>query len=58
MLPTELFPDFPQDEFADSETIPLLIVDSDPQVRRALHLALDRHALVDVVKDMMPAMVG
>jgi peptide/nickel transport system substrate-binding protein len=30
----------------------------DPWVRRALHLALDRHALVDVVKDMMPAMVG
>jgi peptide/nickel transport system substrate-binding protein len=30
----------------------------DPRVRRALHLALDRHALVDVVKDMMPAMVG
>jgi peptide/nickel transport system substrate-binding protein len=30
----------------------------DPRVRRALHLALDRYALVDVVKDMMPAMVG
>jgi ABC-type transport system substrate-binding protein len=30
----------------------------DPRVRRAFHLALDRHALVDVVKDMMPAMVG
>jgi ABC-type transport system substrate-binding protein len=30
----------------------------DPRVRRALHLALDRHALLDVVKDMMPAMVG
>jgi peptide/nickel transport system substrate-binding protein len=30
----------------------------DPRVRRALHLALDRHALVDVVKDIMPAMVG
>ena len=30
----------------------------DPRVRRALHLALDRHALLDVVKEMMPAMVG
>lgn len=30
----------------------------DPRVRRALHLALDRPALLDVVKDMMPAMVG
>ncbi len=30
----------------------------DPRVRRALHLALDRHALLEVVKDVMPAMVG
>ena len=27
-------------------------------MRRALHLALNPHALIDVVKDMMPAMVG
>jgi peptide/nickel transport system substrate-binding protein len=30
----------------------------DPRVRRALHLALDRHVLVDVVKDVAPMMVG
>jgi peptide/nickel transport system substrate-binding protein len=30
----------------------------DPCVRRALHLALDRHALLEVVKEVMPAMVG
>ena len=30
----------------------------DPRVRQALHLALDRYALLDVVKDVMPAMVG
>jgi ABC-type transport system substrate-binding protein len=30
----------------------------DPRVRRALHLALDRHALVDVVKDVAPMQVG
>jgi peptide/nickel transport system substrate-binding protein len=30
----------------------------DPRVRRALHLAFDRPALVDVVKDVAPMMVG
>jgi ABC-type transport system substrate-binding protein len=30
----------------------------DPRVRRALHLALDRHTLVDVVKDVAPMLVG
>lgn len=30
----------------------------DPRVRRAMHLALDRHALVDVVKDVTPTLVG
>jgi ABC-type transport system substrate-binding protein len=30
----------------------------DPRVRRALHLALDRHTLVDVVKDVAPMRVG
>ena len=30
----------------------------DPRVRRAMHLALDRHVLVDVVKDVAPMMVG
>jgi peptide/nickel transport system substrate-binding protein len=30
----------------------------DPRVRRAMHLALDRHALVDVVKDVAPMSVG
>jgi ABC-type transport system substrate-binding protein len=30
----------------------------DPRVRRALHLALDKHVLVDVVKDVAPMMVG
>jgi ABC-type oligopeptide transport system substrate-binding subunit len=31
---------------------------NDPRVRRAMHLALDRHVLVDVVKDVAPMMVG
>jgi peptide/nickel transport system substrate-binding protein len=30
----------------------------DPRVRRAMHLAFDRHALVDVVKDVTPTLVG
>ncbi|HJQ59339.1 MAG TPA: ABC transporter substrate-binding protein [Vineibacter sp.] len=30
----------------------------DPRVRRALHLALDKPVLVDVVKDIAPMMVG
>ena len=30
----------------------------DPRVRRAVHLALDRPVLVDVVKDVAPMMVG
>ena len=30
----------------------------DPRVRRALHLALDKHVLVDVVKDVTPMRVG
>jgi len=30
----------------------------DPRVRRALHLAFDRHTLVDVVKDVAPMRVG
>jgi peptide/nickel transport system substrate-binding protein len=30
----------------------------DPRVRRAMHLALDRHALIDVVKDVAPMSVG
>jgi peptide/nickel transport system substrate-binding protein len=30
----------------------------DPRVRRAMHLVLDRPALVDVVKDVAPMMVG
>ena len=30
----------------------------DPRVRRALHLAFDRHTLVDVVKDVTPMRVG
>jgi ABC-type transport system substrate-binding protein len=30
----------------------------DPRVRRAMHLALDRPVLVDVVKDVTPMMVG
>src|SRR5262249_57046353 len=30
----------------------------DPRVRRAMHLALDRPALVDVVKDIAPMLVG
>ena len=30
----------------------------DPRVRRALHLALDRPALIDVVKDVTPMQVG
>ena len=31
---------------------------NDPRVRRALHLVLDRAVLVDVVKDVVPHMVG
>jgi peptide/nickel transport system substrate-binding protein len=31
---------------------------NDPRVRRALHLVIDRYALLDVVKDMMPALTG
>jgi ABC-type oligopeptide transport system substrate-binding subunit len=31
---------------------------NDPRVRRAMHLALDRHALVEVVKDTTPTLVG
>ncbi len=30
----------------------------DPRVRRALHLAFDKHVLVDVVKDVAPMRVG
>ena len=30
----------------------------DPRVRRALHLAFDKHVLIDVVKDLAPMMVG
>ena len=30
----------------------------DPRVRRAFHLVLDRHVLVDVVKDVAPMQVG
>jgi peptide/nickel transport system substrate-binding protein len=30
----------------------------DPRVRRAMHLALDRHVLVDVVKDVAPMSLG
>jgi len=30
----------------------------DPRVRRAMHLALDRPALIEVVKDVAPMMVG
>ncbi|HUG35774.1 MAG TPA: ABC transporter substrate-binding protein, partial [Candidatus Limnocylindrales bacterium] len=31
---------------------------ADPRVRRAIHLAMDRHALVEVVKDTAPMQVG
>jgi ABC-type transport system substrate-binding protein len=31
---------------------------ADPRVRRALHLAMDRHVLVDVVRDTAPMQVG
>jgi peptide/nickel transport system substrate-binding protein len=31
---------------------------SDPRVRRAFHLVMDKHVLVDVVKDVTPMMVG
>ena len=30
----------------------------DPRVRRAVHLVMDRHVLVDVVKDVAPMLVG
>jgi peptide/nickel transport system substrate-binding protein len=31
---------------------------ADPRVRRAMHLALDKHILVEVVKDVTPTLVG
>ena len=31
---------------------------ADPKVRRAIHLAMDRHTLVEVVKDTAPMQVG
>ena len=31
---------------------------NDPRVRRALHLALDRHSLVEVVRDVSPSLLG
>src|SRR5439155_1432455 len=31
---------------------------AEPRVRRAIHLAMDRHALVEVVKDTAPMQVG
>jgi peptide/nickel transport system substrate-binding protein len=31
---------------------------ADPRVRRAMHLALDKHVLVEVVKDVTPTLVG
>jgi ABC-type transport system substrate-binding protein len=31
---------------------------NDPRVRRAFHLALDRHVLIDVLKDVAPMQVG
>ncbi|MGH7421321.1 MAG: ABC transporter substrate-binding protein, partial [Candidatus Rokuibacteriota bacterium] len=31
---------------------------ADPRVRRAFHLAMDRHVLVDVVKDTAPMQIG
>mgnify|MGYP006211146531 CR=1 FL=1 len=34
------------------------VVAPDPRVRRAMHLALDRHALVEVVKDTTPTLVA
>ena len=40
--------------FINNKKAPL----GDPRVRRAMHLALDRHALVDVVKDVAPMLVG
>jgi ABC-type transport system substrate-binding protein len=40
--------------FVNNKKAPL----GDPRVRRAMHLALDRHALVDVVKDVAPMLVG
>src|SRR5216117_4278867 len=40
--------------FINNKKAPL----GDPRVRRAMHLALDRHALVDVVRDVAPMLVG
>ena len=40
--------------FLNNKKAPL----GDPRVRRAMHLALDRHTLVDVVKDVAPMLVG
>ena len=31
---------------------------SDPRVRRAMHLVLDRHALTELVKDVSPSLLG
>jgi peptide/nickel transport system substrate-binding protein len=40
--------------FINNKKAPL----GDARVRRAMHLALDRHALVDVVRDVAPMQVG
>jgi len=40
------------DEHAEEQAL------ADPRVRRAIHLAMDRHTLVEVVKDTAPMQVG
>lgn len=54
MTGTDYFQSVIQATWVNAKREPL----NDPRVRRALHLALDRPVLVDVVKDVAPMMVG
>jgi len=54
MTATDYYQSVIQATWVNAKKSPL----SDPRVRRALHLVLDRPVLVDVVKDVAPMMVG
>jgi peptide/nickel transport system substrate-binding protein len=54
MSATDFYQSVIQAVWVNNERKPL----HDPRVRRAMHLVLDRHVLVDVVKDVAPMLVG
>ena len=54
MSATDFYQSVIQAVWVNNERKPL----DDPRVRRAMHLVLDRHVLVDVVKDVAPMLVG